>query len=230
MAITGSTLGGMVYASYIASIPTAASANRSNSSLGIVSHNVPYELSMAISKGFCTALLSMQVFDTYTGVLGPGSAVSTPAPPIFNAGIIETASATFLGSMGWSGAYSVIFADIMIDSLFQHVSSISQIQMNTLTAAGPGVGNVTAAVNPTLAATMSSLCATTIISEITSTNKFNQGDIIGGSPTDEIALLATNLSIAYGTVVGAVTSTVPYVGVATTPTSALSMINSGKFI
>ena len=228
MALTGETLAGLVYADYLASIPTAIDANRSNATMGVPTHNVPYELVSAISKGFASALLSMTVFDSYAGSAGGGS--PSLVPPVFNTGLITTATATFLSSMGWAGTSSTSFTNIMLSSFFSNVASITQIQMNVLPGAGPGTGLINTGVNPGLGATMTSACSAAIISEITSTNKFNQDDISGGAPTAQISLLATNLSTAYGTIVGGLTGTVPYAGTASTPTTALSAVNSGKFV
>jgi hypothetical protein len=229
MALTASALTPLVYADYVAALPTATAANRENVALGIGYHNVPYELVDAISKGFVTALLSMTVFDAYTGTTG-GSA-ATPTPPVFNPGVITTATASFLASMVWTGTSSGLISTVLISSFFNHIATLTQIQMNVLAGAGPGAGSVNSGVNPSLSTAMSSACAAAIIGEITSTSYFNQGDIIGGAPTAQITTLATNLSTAYGTVVGSVTAAIPYVGSPSTPTTApLTVTNSGKFL
>ena len=228
MALSGTGLAALVYKDYLASMPTASTANRTNASAGIPTHNVPFELVSAVSKGFSTALLSMIVSDNYVGSAGGGS--STITPPVFNPGLVTQATTSFTASMGWAGPSAAVFTNVMINLFFVNVAAITQIQMNPLPGAGPGTGLVTPGSNPSLAAAMTSACSAAIIGEITATNKFNLNDIIGGSPTPQIALLATNLSTAYGTIVGGVTATIPYVGTASTPTSPLTAVNSGKFI
>ena len=228
MALSGTGLAALVYKDYLAAMPTASTANRSNVVAGIPTHNVPFELVSAISKGFSTALLSMLVSDNYVGSAGGGS--STLTPPIFNPGLVTQATTTFTSSMGWAGSSAALFTNVMINLFFVNVTANVQIQMNPLPGAGPGTGLVTPGSNPSLSTSMTSSCSAAIIAEIAATNKFNLDDIIGGSPTPQIALLATNLSTAYGTIVGGVTAAIPYVGTASTPTSPLTAVNSGKFI
>lgn len=229
MSISGSSLAPLVYADYLSAIPTAIDANRSNAAKGVGVHNVPLEMVTAISNGFCTALLGSSVFDNYVGVVG-GTASAALVPPVFNPGIVSSATATFLSSMGWTGASAASFADILIFSFFQQVTTLAQISMNPIPGAGPGTGVISSVSNPSLGTTFTNVCSNAIMAEVIASGYFNVDDVAGGPPTPEIALLMTNLSTAYGTIVGGVTATIPYTGISATPTTALTVVNTGKFL
>ena len=229
MALTGPTLAPLVYADYLSAIPTATAANRSNTTTGVLPHNVPLELVTAISGGFADALVAIPILDNYVGSAGT-TATPTLTPPIFNPGLISSALATFLSSMAWAGPSGALIANILITSFFARVTSITQIQMNPIPGGATGAGAVTPASNPSLGAGFTSACSAAIMAKISASGYFNVGDVPGGSPTPQIALLVANLSTAYGTVVGGVTATIPYVGVPTTPTAPLTVVNTGKFL
>jgi len=230
MALSGSTLTPLVYADYLATLPLATGANRSNPSMGIPFHNVPFVLVQAISTGFSSALLTMAVSDNYVGSAG-ATGVAAPTVPVFNPGVMASALLQFTSSMAWAGPSGALVADVLITSFFAQVAGITQIQMNPIPGGAVGTGTVSPAANPSLAAAFTSACSAAIMAQISASGYFNVGDVVvGGAPTPQIARLVTNLSTAYGSVVGSVTATIPYAGAAATPTAPLTVVNVGKFI
>lgn len=228
MALTGAALTPLVYGDYVAVIPTAPAANRTNLAQGIITHNVPFEMIQAISTGFSNSLLLMAVKDAYVGVPG-SSAVATPTVPVFNPGLISSSVATFLTSMGWVGASASVIANALITSFFARVASLTQIQMNPILGAAVGTGTVSTVANPDLAGAFTSACSSAIMGQLFTSGYFGTGDIPGAPVTPQMTRLVTNLSTAYGTIVGGVTAVVPYAGAAASSTP-LSVPNVGKFL
>ena len=228
MPLESTALAGLMYADYAAAIPTANAAIRANPSAGILPHNVPFEMVSAISTGLISAILASTISDTYTGVVGT-TAQATPVPPFFNPGVVSGATTTFLGSMAWAGTASGIVATTLISSPFVHITSKMVLQMNPIPGAGPGGGVVSPVVNAGVPAAFTALCQSAMTSGFLASGKFNAEDLPLGPLSPKITLLVTNLSIAYGTIVGAVTANTAYVG-ASSGTGPLSAVNVGKFV
>ena len=232
MALSASTLAGLVYADYLAVIPTATDANRENTTTGVPLHNVPFELLTAISAGFVDALSSITLSDSYKGVEGESgtTAGASYAVPTFNPGVITAASSTFLTTLGWTGEQAATFTDIFITSFFNKVASVVLISMNDIPNGGDGVGTISSGVNPDLGATATGLFQSSILSEIASSGYFCTDDTPGNSPTPEISNLVSSLATAYGTIVGEVSAVITYNGTDKTSGSSLEFNNTGNFI
>lgn len=226
MPLVGSALSGAVFGKYVSTMPTAAAAVRTNVLMGVPTHCVPQVMIECICNAFATALTMMTVKDIVTGTAGAGTAA--PVPFVFPPPAIAGAQTQFIASMAWAGPSAPILATALITDVATQAMAMGQVQMGPPPGVGVGAGVISPASNPHLAAAMSATVSGQLNTFFTASKMFNLGDAPAGALTPQIALLIANLSTAYGSIVGAVTGNVAYVGSAST--SAAATTGTGKFI
>tara|TARA_B100000131_G_scaffold111_1_gene137 strand:- start:10793 stop:11473 length:681 start_codon:yes stop_codon:yes gene_type:complete len=226
MPLVGSALSGAVFGKYVSTMPTATAAVRTNVLMGVPTHCVPQVMIECICNAFAAALLTVTVKDIVTGTAGAGTAA--PVPFVFPPPAIAAAQTKFIANMAWAGPSAPILATALITDVATQAMAMGQVQMGPPPGVGVGTGVISPASNPHLAMVMSAAVSGQLNTFFTASKMFNLGDAPAGPLTPQIAMLIMNLSTAYGSIVGAVTGNVAYVGSAST--SAAATTGTGKFI
>tara|TARA_Y100000310_G_scaffold284992_1_gene308134 strand:+ start:281 stop:958 length:678 start_codon:yes stop_codon:yes gene_type:complete len=209
MALSGSALSDLTFTGYVALIPTAATATRNNSATGVSAHNPAQKLIEGLANGLADTISILAWNGSLTGTAMPGG-VGTPVAFTFPGA--ATAAASFLTSVGWTGASATLFAEAVITDMLNNAATLGLLYGSTGLAVGTGTALFNSALNPSVYATAQASLITTITAALKATNVFGQGDVPGDPVNADLSATIASYAAAYAEGLATMMATMIYTG------------------
>ena len=227
MPITAPGLAAEVWAGYLAVMPTAAGALRANPATGVPPHNVPLAFITALATAWSSVLPHVPILAQVTGTADLPGLPPIPAP--FQLPGSPAAVAAFLASSGWVGPVGAVVADAWIGGLLRATAHQGLLLMGACPTVGTGVGVVSPATNPGLAALLLPLLSTALPVAFQAAGVFGTGDVPGAPVNPLLAAQLPRYASALATGLASIIAAPGYVGTATVPAPAVG-ISSGAIL
>ncbi len=224
MGLTAEALANATYLTYLGLVPTASDAVRSNPSTGVPAHNPAQRLISGLAAGLVNTIDNLKWYGQITGTADP-TGTALPLPFVF--AVSAAAASSFLASAGWTGSYSALFAQGVIQGMLDNVAVLSTLQGDESLTVGTGTAVFAAPYNAAVATAAKASLLQTLNAALQAEGVFGVDDEPSAPINATLATLIPKYAEAYAAGLATLLASVPYVGAGSPTSPSTGLVTGG---